>query len=170
MNTQQSNSWLVSFGAIQIPESWHSERNEVFVKKTNQEEAVKSWKNNIKLSQDAKNKLMNDIREVIKLGILDVMTIYDRLLSEGKLTQNDGRIIPVFSLHKYVYAVRNELNIKILSRTQKIVELFKNGVTDRNELAEKVGCTEDHVSKVLRVNGLKKKRIYKTKGVINGIR
>ena len=170
MNTQQSNSWLVSFGAIQIPESWHSKKNRGFVKKTNQDEAVRSWKNNIKLSQDAKKKLMSDIHEVMKLGILDVMTIYDKLLIEGKLTQSDGRIIPVFSLHKYVYAARNELNIKIKSRTEKIVELFKEGITDRNELAEKVGCTEDHVSKVLRGNGLKKKRVYKTKEAINGIR
>ena len=165
----QQSSWLISLGVTPIPESWHSKKNRGFVKKTNQDEAVRSWKNNIKLSQDAKKKLMSDIHEVMKLGILDVMTIYDKLLIEGKLTQSDGRIIPVFSLHKYVYAARNELNIKIKSRTQKIVELFKNGVTDRKELAEKVGCTEDHVSKVLRVNGLKKRRVYKTKGVINGI-
>lgn len=169
MNTQQS-SWLMSLGAKPIPEVWHSEKNRGFVKKTNQEESVRFGQKQIKLSQDAKNKLMSDIHEVMKLGILDVMTIYDKLLIDGKLTQSDGRIIPVFSLHKYVYAVRNELNIKIKSRTQMIVELFKNGVTDRNELAGKVGCTEDHVSKVLRENGLKKKRTYKIKGVINGIR
>lgn len=164
MISQQSNSWLISFGAAPIPEVWHSEKNGGFIKKEKQKVSVRLGKKRVELSNEQKQKLLNDVHNVIKLGIIDPATIYDRLLVEDKLTQSDGRIIPLFSFCRYVYIARNELNIKIKSKTQKIVELFKNGVTDRSELAEKVGCTEDHVSKVLRENGLKKRVYKKTKG------
>ncbi len=168
----KTNHWMISLGAVAIPEQFYVDRNPQIEEPEKTVRTVSRIRiprppgfgpvKRVEMSRDAKNAMKHQILIALNSGIKASVDIYDFVEKSGDLPMDGSSSISYARFCVYVAQVRNKYGI--VKDTDEVVRLFDAG-TSILEICAIVDKNKNSVMTILN----RRKRYVTGKGKPRGI-